>query len=96
MIRDIDPVTRRLSVLPYQAPSNARAPGRQFVTCIGALKANPGDGDTRKETMAGVKAITGPESQCAFVACRGHDYHHPLRMFRSGQKCGFTPRTRAA
>ena len=43
------------------ATTNARAPGGQFVTYIGALHGNPYDGHTLKDTVAGVTAITGLE-----------------------------------
>lgn len=75
------------------ATTNARAPGGQFVTYIAALHGNPYDGHTLKHTIAGVKAITGLEPERAFVdkGYRGHDYHKPTRVFRSGQKRGLTP-----
>jgi IS5 family transposase len=76
------------------ATTNARAPGGQFVTFIGALHGNPYDGHTLNGTIAGVKAITGLEPERTFVdkGYRGHDYDKPLRVFRSGQKRGVTPR----
>jgi transposase, IS5 family len=76
------------------ATTNARAPGGQFVTYIGALHGNPYDGHTLKDSVAGVTAITGLQPERTFVdkGYRGHDYHHPSRVFRSGQKRGLTPR----
>jgi IS5 family transposase len=76
------------------ATTNARAPGGQFVTYIGALHGNPYDGHTLKDTLVGVTAITGLEPERTFVdkGYRGHDYDHPSRVFRSGQKRGLTPR----
>jgi IS5 family transposase len=75
------------------ATTNARAPGGQFVAFIAALHGNPYDGHTLKDTIAGVKAITGLEPERTFVdkGYRGHDYDKPTRVFRSGQKRGLTP-----
>jgi IS5 family transposase len=75
------------------ATTNAHAPGGQFVTYIAALHGNPYDGHTLKETIAGVKAITGLEPERIFVdkGYRGHDYDQPMRVYRSGQTRGLTP-----
>jgi transposase, IS5 family len=75
------------------ATTNAHAPGGQFVTYIAALHGNPYDGHTLKETIAGVKAITGLEPELTFVdkGYRGHDYDQPMRVYRSGQRRGVTP-----
>ena len=64
------------------------------MTYIGALHGNPYDGHTLKGTVAGVEAITGLEPERTFVdkGYRGHDYDKPVRVFRSGQKRGLTPR----
>jgi IS5 family transposase len=75
------------------ATTNARAPGGQFVTYIAALHGNPYDGHTLKDTIAGVQAITGLEPERIFLdkGYRGHDYHKPMRVYRSGQRRGLTP-----
>jgi len=75
------------------ATTNAHAPGGQFVTYIAALHGNPYDGHTLKETIVGVKAITGLEPERIFVdkGYRGHDYGQPMRVYRSGQRRGVTP-----
>ena len=63
------------------------------MTYIAALHGNPYDGHTLKDTVAGVKSITGLEPERIFVdkGYRGHDYDKPVRVFRSGQKRGLTP-----
>jgi IS5 family transposase len=63
-----------------------------FVVHAQALHGRPYDGHTLKPVIAGVTRLTGIEPQRILVdkGYRGHDYEHPHRVYRSGQKRGVT------
>jgi IS5 family transposase len=63
-----------------------------FVAHAQALHGRPYDGHTLKPVIAGVTRLTGIEPQRILVdkCYRGHDYEHPHRVYRSGQKRGVT------
>lgn len=63
-----------------------------FVIHAQALHGRPYDGHTLKPVIAGMTRLTGIEPQRILVdkGYRGHDYGHPHRVYRSGQKRGVT------
>jgi len=63
-----------------------------FVLHAQALHGRPYDGHTLRSVIAGVTRFTGIEPQRILVdkGYRGHDYGHPHRVYRSGQKRGVT------
>lgn len=63
-----------------------------FVIHAKALHSRPYDGHTLKPVIAGLTRLTGIEPQRILVdkGYRGHDYEHPHRVYRSGQKRGVT------
>ena len=69
-----------------------RAPGGHFVLHAQALHGRPYDGHTLKGVLETLTQSTGIEPERVYVdrGYRGHDYPHPHRVFRSGQKRGIT------
>jgi len=69
-----------------------RAPGGHFVLHAQALHGRPYDGHTLNGVLSGMAALTGIEPKRVYVdrGYRGHDYPHPHRVYRSGQKRGVT------
>jgi len=69
-------------------------PGKagHFVLHAIALHGRPYDGHTLKPVITELKAWSGIEPERIFVdkGYRGHDYEHPHRVYRSGQKRGVT------
>src|SRR5262249_23049285 len=71
-------------------PTNARAPGGQFVLHARTLPGNPYDGHTLGAVIEATERLTGREIERAYVdkGYRGHDAPNPRRVFISGQKRG--------
>ena len=69
-----------------------RAPGGHFVLHAQALHGRPYDGHTLRGVLETLTEATGIEPERVYVdrGYRGHDYPHPHRVFRSGQKRGIT------
>jgi transposase, IS5 family len=69
-------------------------PGKagHFVLHAKALHGRPFDGHTLKPVIAELTQWSGIEPQRLFVdkGYRGHDYEHPHRVYRSGQRRGVT------
>ena len=71
-------------------PTNARAPGGQFVVHAKALPGNPYDGHTLGDIIDATEKLTGCAIERAYVdkGYRGHNASNPRRVFISGQKRG--------
>lgn len=67
-----------------------RARGGHFILSSSAIQGRPYDGHTLKETIEQVESITGVDIDRIYVdkGYRGHNYEHPHKVFRSGQKRG--------
>lgn len=67
-----------------------KAPGGHFILHAAALHGRPYDGHTLKPVLEKGTEWTGVTPERVYVdrGYRGHDYPHPHRVFRSGQKRG--------